>query len=79
MKKARRLAKTSSEAAVQAPPNSWMWWPWAVAFTGLIIAWVIYDPALHGPFVFDDRVLPYMAPSIEQAPFRAWMMVSALS
>ena len=78
MKKVRRLAKTNSETAVPKPAPSWNWWPWAAAFAALIVALEIYSPAMHGPFVLDDRTLPYMAPTIEGAPFRAWIGVRPL-
>jgi protein O-mannosyl-transferase len=78
MKKARRLAKTSSETTVQEPVKSWNWWLWAAGFVALIVALEIYSPALHGPFVLDDRALPYMVPTIEGAPLRAWIGVRPL-
>jgi hypothetical protein len=78
MKKARRLAKTSSETAAPAPVKSWNWWPWAAALAALIVALEIYSPAMHGPFVLDDRALPYMTPNIEGAPLRAWLGIRPL-
>jgi len=78
MKKARRLAKISSETAAVAPVKSWNWWPWAAALAALIVALEIYSPAMHGPFVLDDRALPYMTPNIEGAPLRAWIGIRPL-
>jgi tetratricopeptide (TPR) repeat protein len=89
MKKTKRLAKTNAEAAARtanASPahsnvnaagrrlaKSWTWWPWAVALAALFVALEIYGPALRGPFVLDDRALPFMSPTIELQPFAAWI------
>jgi hypothetical protein len=71
MKKSRRLAKTNSEAP--APAESWTWWPWLAGLAALFVVLEIYGPALHGPFVLDDRALPFMSPTIEVAPFWSWI------
>ncbi len=80
MKKTKRLAKNSAEVPGKAgagttgpPARPWIWWPWATALAALFVAFEIYGPALRGPFVLDDRVLPFMNPSIGLAPFRAWI------
>ncbi|HEV2199788.1 MAG TPA: hypothetical protein VGR73_08195 [Bryobacteraceae bacterium] len=77
MKKSKRLARTNAEAAARTPAKSpgkaWQWWPWAAALAGLYAVMEIYGPALRGPFVFDDRALPYMSPSIALQPFAAWI------
>ncbi len=75
---ARTPASTSPvgnhvNAAGRGPAKPWTWWPWAAALAALFVALEIYGPALHGPFVFDDRVLPFMSPSIELQPFVAWI------
>jgi tetratricopeptide (TPR) repeat protein len=79
MKKSKRLAKANPEVAA-APARSafWTWWPWAAGFAALLAALEIYGPALHGPFVLDDRTLPYMNPSVEGAPLSAWLGVRPL-
>jgi Flp pilus assembly protein TadD len=59
--------------AGQQRPTSWMWWPWAAALAAIFVTLEIYGPALHGPFVFDDRVLPFMSPTIGLQPFAAWI------
>jgi tetratricopeptide (TPR) repeat protein len=77
MKKSKRLAKTSAEAAARTPAKSpvtaWKWWPWAAALAALYAVMEIYGPALHGPFVMDDLALPYMTPGIALRPFAAWL------
>ena len=76
MKKQKRRAATES-AIVQAAPGKqfawWPWWPWLAALAAAAIAFFVYGPALRGPFVFDDRVLPFMAPGMETRPFSAWI------
>ncbi|HET8548879.1 MAG TPA: hypothetical protein VFL57_12775, partial [Bryobacteraceae bacterium] len=45
----------------------------AAAAAVLAATFMIYSPALNGPFVFDDRYLPFMQPDTANAPFRAWI------
>ncbi len=42
------------------------------ALAALLAAFWAYAPALHGPFLFDDTVLPFSL-SAESAPLLAWM------
>jgi protein O-mannosyl-transferase len=73
MKKSKRLEKTSSEASVPEAAESWSWWPWLAALAALLVVIEIYSPALHGPFVLDDRTLPFMAPDMEGKPLSSWI------
>ena len=73
MKKSKRLAKTSSEIPAQEVAESWTWWPWVAALAALLVVLEIYSPALHGPFVLDDRTLPFMAPDMEGTPLSGWI------
>src|SRR5215475_4699920 len=59
MKKAKHPQEIKSVAA--AEPRSFVWWPWAAAAAALILVYQIYSPALNGPFVLDDRYLPYFS------------------
>jgi protein O-mannosyl-transferase len=44
------------------------WWPYAAgALAVLIVAFVVYSPAIHGPFLFDDTYLPFAQPRISPA------------
>jgi Flp pilus assembly protein TadD len=52
-------AKTAESAT-----GKFVWWPWAAGLAGLILAFVVYDPALNAGFVFDDRFLPFFAPNL---------------
>lgn len=73
MKKTKRLAKTSAEQSAPPSAKTWKWWPWAAALAAIFVTLEIYGPALRGPFVLDDRVLPFMAPGVELQPFSAWI------
>jgi tetratricopeptide (TPR) repeat protein len=76
MKKSKRLRATEpvADSKETAPAGkNFVWWPWAAALGALILAFEIYGPALHGPFVLDDRNLPFMTPGIERQPFLAWL------
>jgi len=53
--------------------KQFVWWPWAAVVAAIIIGFEVYGPALGGPFVFDDRILPFMAPGMETRPFSAWI------
>ena len=49
-------------AAAQARQQRTRWWTSvAAAAAAIYLAFQVYAPALHGPFVFDDRLLPYYA------------------
>ncbi|MGA3188711.1 MAG: tetratricopeptide repeat protein [Bryobacteraceae bacterium] len=62
MKKQKR--QENKPAAVPLPvrtPAWWSppWWYWLVGFGALFLAFEVYGPALHSPFVLDDLYLPY--------------------
>ncbi|MBZ5601234.1 MAG: tetratricopeptide repeat protein [Acidobacteriia bacterium] len=59
MKKTKRQQETKTVAA--PAPRSFTWWPWAAGAAALVVAFQIYGPALNGPFVLDDRYLPYFS------------------
>jgi len=49
---------------------------YCLAFLLAVIAGVwLYRPALHGPFVFDDRTLPFASPAASGMPLAAWLGV----
>jgi protein O-mannosyl-transferase len=57
---------TPQEQAV-APPRQW--WIWCAALAALLLVYEVYSPALRGPFVFDDRYLPFLSPAVKQDMF----------
>ena len=63
MKKTKRQNK--SEPAPAKPRHWWqLWWVWAVILGALFAVYQIYEPALNGGFVFDDRYLPFFDPNV---------------
>jgi len=47
------------------------WTLWAAAGAAVLLAWWAWSAALHGPFLFDDMILPFARP--ESRPhFMAW-------
>ncbi len=75
MKKSKRpRASESADQKLAAPPQKkFVWWPWAAALGALFLAFEIYDPALHGAFVLDDRNLPFFTPGFERQTLLAWL------
>jgi len=74
MKKSKRQQRADkTAAAVDTPKSKRVWWPWAAALAGLIVAFEVYGPALNGAFVLDDRYLPFMDPNAAQMTFRTWI------
>lgn len=71
-KRTRRQAEASVQAAA-APPRKVVWWPWAAGGGALLLALWIYSPALHGPFVLDDRNLPFYIPGYDRVPLWSWI------
>ncbi len=76
MKKSKRPRATEAAAEQTqsaAPQKKFVWWPWAAALGALLLAFEIYGPALHGPFLLDDRNLPFFTPGFERLPLLAWL------
>ncbi len=74
MKKSRRrqegkpVAQGAASPLQASGPRAWwsQWWIWCAALGGLFAVYEVYGPALNGAFVFDDRSLPFFAPSVKQ-------------
>ena len=69
MKKTSHRLETKSISHSVPPAKSpdWRteWWIWATAVAGLLVAYQVYSPAMHGAFVFDDLFLPFLTPAIK--------------
>lgn len=50
-------------AAAQKEPG---WVAWAAGGAALVVAWWAWSAALHGPFLFDDNVLPFALPGLKE-------------
>ena len=65
--------KNTPPPATPSPSTSW--WPLAAGLLVLAFALLeIYGPALNGPFLFDDRYLPFLLPGFADNPLRAWVV-----
>ena len=65
--------KNTPPPATPSPTNTW--WPLAAGLLVLAFALLeIYGPALNGPFLFDDRYLPFLIPGFADNPLRAWVV-----
>jgi len=50
------------------------YWPYFLGgFVALVLAFWVYEPALSGPFLFDDRYLPFGSPTFPVDTFLAWL------
>ena len=67
-------AERSAVAVEQSRPQGPKLWVYFVgAFLALFIAFEVYQPAIHGPFLFDDRYLPFLQPGFAEASLRSWL------
>ena len=49
-------------------------WHWLLAFAIATAAvFIVYGPALNGPFLLDDTYLPFMRPGWDAMPLRLWL------
>ena len=49
------------------------WQPWAFTGAAAAVAFLVYQPALGGDFVFDDRYLPFLGRGAVNAPLGSWI------
>ena len=77
MKSNKRSSGRRADAAAAAVPpatTSPRFWYYAIGVVAAVfVAFEVYGPALHGPFLFDDRYLPFFLPGWAEAPFRSWI------
>jgi tetratricopeptide (TPR) repeat protein len=70
--------KKSKKQQTSAPPaaakRGFNWWPWLVALGALLLLFEVYGPAIDGPFLFDDRYLPFFAPQLQNEPLINWVL-----
>jgi protein O-mannosyl-transferase len=77
--KLRAKADTQTRAKAEPQPFRPAWWHYALGFFLLLfIGFEVYQPALNGPFVFDDVYLPFMNPTYFNQSFRMWASVRPL-
>lgn len=70
-KKTEPARVTQRPAPKVAAPSRW---PLLAAVAAAFVAvWWAYAPALSGPFLFDDQILPFAMPSFTGQPLMAWL------
>ena len=73
-----KSAQPPSQAAAAAPrPAGWGAYALGIA-AALVVAYIVYFPALDGEFVFDDLHLPMFQQAALLAPLRTWWAVRPL-
>lgn len=72
MPEARTRTKKRAVPAPAAKARPRVWIYAAAGAAALYLAFQVYAPALHGPFVFDDTTLPYHLPNFSRA-LQAWI------
>src|SRR6476661_9271572 len=71
----RAQTAATAKAAVQSTnTGSSLWYYLAAAVLAIFLAFEIYGPAIRGPFLFDDRGLPFYLPGWADMPLSAWIM-----
>jgi protein O-mannosyl-transferase len=70
-KKSKRPA--AAVATVESQSNPLLWIYGASLVIALIAAFEVYGPALHGPFLLDDKALTYMLPNAASTPLIGWL------
>jgi tetratricopeptide (TPR) repeat protein len=66
-----RTNPAASAAVAQAQPRTPWGWYAATAGAATLLAFLVYGPALHGPFLFDDSFLPFALSG--DAPIGNWI------
>lgn len=65
----RKLAERTSPSGGKLP----VWAFGLLFFVALQVAFLVYGPAMEGPFLFDDLGLPFYAPSFAEQPLSGWV------
>src|SRR5581483_2745530 len=66
-------ARGAAVAAAPAASGRKAWLYLVGAFLAVFVAFEIYQPAIRGPFLYDDRYLPFFAPEFASAPLKNWI------
>jgi tetratricopeptide (TPR) repeat protein len=69
----QRPTQRTADVPQQPAALSAAWLFGGVGFGALIIAFILYSPALGGPFLFDDFGLPFYMPTFAEHPVSAWL------
>ncbi|MEX2260752.1 MAG: tetratricopeptide repeat protein [Bryobacteraceae bacterium] len=66
-----KSAVVSSVPKAAAPGGAWR--PWLGFAIALVVVFLVYEPALNGPFVFDDQYLPVNM-GVAGRPLTQWLI-----
>src|ERR1017187_8611963 len=66
-------AAAAARTAIAPKSGSHFWYYVLGVAAATFLAFQIYSPATHGPFVLDDRYLPFFAPGWAEAPLKNWI------
>jgi tetratricopeptide (TPR) repeat protein len=66
-------ARAAVVTAAPAASGRKTWLYLVGAFLAVFLAFEIYQPAIRGPFLYDDRYLPFFAPEFASAPLKNWI------
>ena len=70
MRTKKRMVHQQTAIAMPAQPTLPLW----LVFLGIVVVLIIvYERALRGPLLFDDRILPFGDRQLREAPLRAWI------
>ena len=69
----QRTTQRPSDPLQQSAVLSTIWLFGAISLGALVIAFILYSPALTGPFLFDDFGLPFYVPSFAEHGLGAWL------
>ena len=68
--------KKTKQSQASKSTSEFPWWPIAAAAASFLLVWIVYGPALNGPFVFDDRFQIFLRPEAATVPFLSWIRSS---
>ncbi|MBI2680833.1 MAG: tetratricopeptide repeat protein [Candidatus Solibacter usitatus] len=77
MKSKKKESRKTTQPAVSSPASQAgpLYWPYALAaILALAAVFEAYQPALYGPFVFDDNFLPFRNPRFATHELRPWLI-----
>lgn len=70
----RKVERGAGKRAAVAEIPQRVYWPYFLGgFLTLFVAFLVYGPALNGPFLFDDRYLPFGNGMFPVDQFTAWL------
>ena len=68
-----KAAKAAAQAGPQSPPGIKVWHLLAGLAVALFAVFEVYQPAINGPFLFDDKYLAFTHPEYQNMNLRGWL------